>query len=145
MGQRTEEAWAAHDTANTLMHQATQQRNEALEKRERELMKHLFGASGQESADALARAAMADDEQLASLSRMAAKTGSRGLARAVFIEAHERGRGDLMNEYLQSNPEARPYFEELVSIPGPEERERTLSNASTVIPEPTAEQVRPSG
>lgn len=152
MEERTSRAWAAHDATNGMLSQAIEQRNETLEKREGELRRRLFGApaaptgssEGQQFGSALAQAALATDEQLASMAEMAAKTGSSHLAKAAFATAHERGLGGVMNTYLQNNPADRDYFEELSYMPDAEQREQVLRTAGTVLPGPTTEQVRPS-
>lgn len=148
--ERAERAFAAFDLSNKLLTQAMEQRNEQLERRERELKRHLFGAPGylasneqhQQFASALAQAATATDEQLASMADLAAKTGSSIVGKAVFAAAHERNLGQVMSTYLQNNPAERDYFEELSSMPPVEQREEQLRTAGTILSPPTTFQVK---
>jgi hypothetical protein len=150
--ERTERAWNIRDAAIELMYTATEQRNAEIEKREGELRRSLFRVPNaiiypERSAaytKAIGDAALADDAGLERLHRAAKKTGDSTLARAVASEAHERGRTELLSEYLGAHPEAREAYDELASIPDADARERALDNVRRSIPEPRSEQVQPS-
>ncbi len=154
-GERQHQAWSIYDHARELTRQATAERNQKLAERERSLKRKLFGDPGgglvpAEAAtraafsDAIGRAAVADDDALARMAAAAEHTGDSVLARAVFAESHRRGRGDLMQHYLQGNDEAREKFGEFSQIPSTEERERSLERAPQAIPEPTSAQIAPT-
>ncbi len=152
--ERQHRAWNLYDGARDMARQATAERNEKLAERERSLHRRLFGAPSAllsvdapakaAFTDAIGRAAVADDEALARMAAAAEHTGDSILAKAVFAESHRRGRGDLMQDYLRSYPEAREAFGEFSRIPSAEERERAVERAPNAVPEPTAPQIAPT-
>ncbi len=96
----------------------------------------LFGV---ESADALSRAALANEGELSTLLDVASQAGSKDLARAVFVAAHRRGAGDLMARYFDGvDPEARELYAEWSDVPPPEllERQRGTINRVVQAPDP---------
>lgn len=149
--ERVERAWNVRDAAVELLRTATEQRNEELDKREAQLRRTLFGTPNgaiypeRQAAytEALSRAAVADEEGLERMHRLAKKAGDSTLAKAVAAEAHERGRGDLLSEYLSGHPQARESYDELAAIPDADARQRTLDNVPRAIPQPRADQVQP--
>ncbi len=131
---------------------ALESRNAALEKREQDLRRRLFGApvgykdgvAVQSAAftDALTRATLASGEDLQKLSEVAAQTGDQALGKAVFVAAEQRGMPDLALAYLNSNPDVSAAYGELASMPNAEERQAAAENPG--FPPLKIEQVRPS-
>lgn len=157
-GERQHRAWNLFDGARDMARQATAERNAKLAERESSLKRKLFGApaGGLVPADgatraafttALGAAATADDEALARMASAAEHTGDRTLAKAVFSESHRRGRGDLMQQYLQggvADESVREAFGEYSQLPSAEEREQAVERVSQAIPEPTNAQIAPT-
>jgi hypothetical protein len=143
--ERIDHAYDAHGKAAEDYRQAALQRNARFAERETEIREDLFHAPTPKSADAyteaLSTAFNADDGRLRELAARAEKTGSDLLARACFVEALERGMGDISVTYLNNRPEARSLFRELGEIPTPDDRERALE---TNITAPSLEDVRTS-
>jgi hypothetical protein len=138
-------AFDAHREAAGEYVRALADRNARLEEREAELRQDLFGApsskTGQAFTSALLQAEGADDERLASLASLAAKTGDKTLGRAVFAVAHERGIADIALPYLNADAEALEAYRELASMPTPAERERAEKSGLAV---PTLDAIKPS-
>ena len=143
--ERIDLAYDAHGKAQQDYRQALGQRNARFAEREAEIREDLFHAPTAKSANAYTEAVStafnADDDRLRELAARAEKTGSDLLARACFVEALERGMGDISVTYLNNRPEARSLFRELGEIPTPDVRERALE---TNLPKPTLEEVRTS-
>jgi len=143
--ERIDLAYDAHGKAQQDYRQALGQRNARFAEREAEIREDLFHAPTAKSANAYTEAVStafnADDDRLRELAARAEKTGSDLLARACFVEALERGMGDISVTYLNNRPEARSLLRELGEIPTPDVRERALE---TNLPKPTLEEVRTS-
>lgn len=149
--ERRRQAWDSHKAAKEMLQAATVQRNEALEKREGELKRKLFGGPSSWDKEALASyqaalsKALDHSYMLDDLLNIALKSGDRHLARAVFTVAEEvGGEPEVVQRYLEHNEEAREHYRELISIPDKETRERAVQRAPEAIAQPTDNMVRPT-
>ena len=107
----------------------------------RALKGQLFG---EQNADRIERVALASDEELARLMDRAALAESRELAQAVFMEASERGGGDLMARYFDEvDSEARSLYAEWSEMPTQEALERQVQNIERVVEAPDYERLMP--
>jgi hypothetical protein len=70
-----------------------------------------------ESTEAVAAALGADDAALLDMRQTSELTGNEELGKAAFVAAHRRGLGNIVNSYLEANPEARGTYEEWHELP----------------------------
>jgi hypothetical protein len=70
-----------------------------------------------ESTEAVSAALGADDSALMDMLETSALTGNVELGKAAFVAAHRRGLGNIVNSYLEANPEARGAYEEWHELP----------------------------
>jgi hypothetical protein len=70
-----------------------------------------------ESTEAVAAALGADDAALLDMRQTSELTGNEELGKAAFVAAHRRGLGNIVNSYLEANPEARSAYEEWHELP----------------------------
>jgi hypothetical protein len=100
---------------------------------------------GEQNADRIERVALASDEELARLMDRAALAESRELAQAVFMEASERGAGDLMARYFDEvDSEARSLYAEWSELPTQERLERQVEEIERVVQPPDYERLMPT-
>lgn len=150
--ERSNYSWGAYDTARMLIRQATEERNEAFEKRAGELKRKLFGGPsallGSEQArreyDEAVRTVSQQPWQVGDFMAIAQKTGNQALARAAFAVADETGEELVVNEFLNRNPDAREHYEELRAIPDAESRAEAVERAPEALIQPTESMVRPT-
>lgn len=109
--------------------------------RRHHLKEHLFKVVGSE---ALARAAVASEAELASMLDIAAQAGSEDLARAVFVAAENRGLGNLTARYFDEvNHEGRSLYAEWSELPSEEQLERQGENIDHVVGPPDYDRLMP--
>jgi len=70
-----------------------------------------------ESTEAVAAALGADDAALLDMRQTSELTGNEELGKAAFVAAHRRGLGNIVNSYLEANPETRGAYEEWHELP----------------------------
>jgi hypothetical protein len=129
-------------------------RTAALEEREADLRDTLFsvatvngfdGSVVKEDANAAQILAIdASDEKLSLLANRAAKTRNSTLAKATAAEADARERPDIALSALGWLPAKHEAYQELMGIPGAEERAARLERAQTSIPLPNMSRLRPT-
>ncbi len=151
---RAERAIEGHRRGSAYLVELETWRTAALEERESDLRDDLFsvatvngfdGSVVKEDANTTQLAAIAATaETLQVMASRAAQTKNTTLAKAVAAEADARERPDLALSALGWLPAKREAYEELMGIPGAEERAARLDRARTSIPLPQMSRLRPT-
>jgi hypothetical protein len=116
---------------------------EKVEVRRAEAEAALYGYGEELSADALARAALASDEELRNMARIASKTGNASLKQATLSVAADRGMGDALLEVF--GDEDRALYQEIQQAPPGEvlARKTDGSGIDSVVPAVNEGQIMP--
>jgi hypothetical protein len=116
---------------------------EKLEARKAEAEAELYGHGDPASADVLARAALASDEELRNLANVASKTNNASLKRAALVVGAERGLGDVLVETF--GDQERELYAEIQAAPPAEVLARVTHETAidTVVPKVSERQMAP--
>jgi len=116
---------------------------EQLEARKAEAEAELYGHGDDSSADLLARAALASDQELANLAQLASKTGNTALRRAALVAGEQRGLASTLAETLDD--QARELYAEISDAPPTEVLDRVTGDAAidAVVPVAGERQLSP--
>lgn len=103
----------------------------------------LFGHGDAIAADVIASAALASEEDLLRLARVASKTGNASLKRAALTVGAERNMGDVLVEVF--GDEEQELYAEIKSAPPAEVLERQTHNVGidSVVPGVNVDQLSP--
>jgi len=152
--ERADQALDGHKRASVYLHGLEEWRSAALDEREADLRDDLFAAATVNGYDgsvvredantAQVVAIDASDEKLQVMASRAAKTKNTTLAKAVAAEADARERPDIAMAALKWLPPKLEAYEELMGIPGAEERAARLDRARTSFPLPSMTRLRPT-
>ena len=152
--ERADRALDGQQRASVYLHGLEEWRSAALDEREADLRDDLFAAATvngydgsvvREDANTAQIATIdASDEKLQVMASRAAKTKNTTLAKAVAAEADARERPDIAMSALKWLPAKLEGYEELMGIPGAEERAARLDRARTSLPLPNMSRLRPT-
>jgi hypothetical protein len=93
---------------------------------------------------ALSNAATADEEGLRAMLNIAALSGDKNLARAVFVAASQRNLPDLLGRYFDEvDAEARDLYSEWKQIPALEALERQRRGVEQIVHRPSVDDLMP--
>jgi len=135
--QKQAKAVEAHNKVRAAYKAEVERYHSELAQRRGELQRQIFGVSGSDSAEVLARAALASEDELAMLMDLAATTGNNELAKAAFVVADHRGQGDLVDKYFDAaGSDARGLYQEWCELLDEETITRRAETADSVIPAP---------
>jgi hypothetical protein len=134
----------AREEAKTKYAVAVREYREKLEARKAEAETQLYGHEDPISADVLATATLASDDELKRLANMASKTGNASLKRAALVAGAQRGMGDVLIETF--GDEERELFSELAAVPPVEVLDRQTDDVGidSVVPNVSVNQLMPS-
>ncbi len=152
--ERADRALDGQRRASAYLVQLEEWRSAALAEREADIRDDLFSAATvngydgsvvKEDANAAQLASIdAEDARLQLMASRAAKTKNTTLAKAVAAEADARERPDIAMAALKWLPKKLEAYEELMIIPGAEERAARLERARTSLPLPAMSRLRPT-
>lgn len=116
---------------------------ERVESRKAEAETALFGHGDALSADVLARASFASNEELLAMAKVATKTGNASLKQATLSVAAERELGDVLVETF--SPEEQDLYAEITGAPPKEvlDRQTHAVDTDAVLPSPNLGQLMP--
>jgi hypothetical protein len=81
----------------------------------------LYAGEGKKFSEHLSAVATVSDEQLATLMRVARRSGQEDLERAVAVTAYERGERGLWGRWAEKDPERAAAVERIKGTPGAEQ------------------------
>ncbi len=133
----------AREEAKTKYTNAVHEYREQLEARKAEAEAELYGHGDDASADLLARAALATDQELKNLAQLASKTGNTALRRAALVAGEQRGLASTLVETLDD--QAREIYAEIADAPPSEVLDRVTGDAGidAVVPSASVNQISP--
>jgi hypothetical protein len=108
-------AHEARNEAKAKYAESVREYREKVEERKAEAEAQLFGHGDTLSADVLARAALASDEELRNMARIASKTNNASLKQAALSVAADRGMGDALLEVFGDKD--RALYQEIQQAP----------------------------
>ena len=139
--QKMEKAQGLPEEAREAYREALANHREEIAKRAAKIKADLFHV---ENVEAVAVAASAGDDVLLGLLDHAADAGQTDLAKAIFLTATKRERGDVIKEYLDRvAPDARELYEELQAVPGDDVFARQEQAVNQIIPDISIEDLTP--
>ena len=114
-----------------------------VEARKAEAEAALYGHGDPISADVIASAALASEEELLRLARVASKTGNASLKRAALTVAEDRNMGEVLVEVFDEEDKA--LYAEIKSAPPQEVLDRKTHDVGidSVVPGVNADQLSP--
>ncbi len=134
----------ARQQAKTAYSESVHEYREQLEARKAEAEAQLYGHGDDASADLLARAALASDQELTNLAQIASKTGNHALRRACLVAGEQRGQAATLVEALA--PEERALYAEITEVPPSEVLDRVTADVGidAVVPNVSVNQLSPA-
>jgi hypothetical protein len=96
-----------------------------------------------ESTQAVAAALGASDAALMDMIQTAELSGNEELGKAAFVAAHRRGLGDVMNAYLEANPERRDPYEQWLSLPSEGDLQKKREAVDQLVQMPSIDRLTP--
>ncbi len=140
---RLELANKAREEAKQAYTEANNEYRQKLEKRKAEAELALYGHGDPVSADVLAKAALASDQELKNLASIASKTGNASLRKAALVAGAERGLGDVLLETFGDEEQA--LYAEITEAPPPEVLDRITDDVGidSVVPGVNVNQLMP--
>jgi hypothetical protein len=133
----------ARDEAKQQYTEAVREYRERVEQRKTQAEAALYGHGDALSADVLARAALASDEELRNMARIASKTNNASLKQAALSVAADRGMGDALLEVF--GDEDRALYQEIQQAPPGEvlDRQTDDDGIDAVVPGVNPSQIMP--
>jgi hypothetical protein len=133
----------ARDEAKQQYTEAVREYRQQIEARKAEASAQLFGHGQELSADVLARVALANDEELRNLVRIAKMTDNASLKQATLSVAADRGAGDSLVEVFGDKD--RALYQEIQQAPPGEVLERQTDDGGidSVVPGVDEKQIMP--
>ena len=133
----------ARDEAKQQYTEAVREYRERVEQRKTQAEAALYGHGDALSADVLARGALASDEELRNMARIASKTNNGSLKQAALSVAADRNMGDALLEVF--GDEERALYQEIQQAPPTEVLERQTHdvNIDAVVPDVSPDVIMP--
>lgn len=132
--EKRQQARAAYESTKKAYAAEVERHHDAIAQRRAYLQERLFKI---EDASAIQAAARASDEELETLMDRALFAGHDQLARALAMEASQRGAGDLMARFFDEvDGEARGLYGEWTELPSKEALDRQVENIDRIVQPP---------
>jgi hypothetical protein len=133
----------AREQAKQKYSESVRTYREQVEARKAEAEAQLYGHGQELSADVLARAALASDEELRGMARIASKTNNASLKQAALSVAADRGMGDALIEVF--GDEDRELYSEIQQGPPREVLDRQTHDVGidAVVPGVNVDELSP--
>lgn len=132
----------ARDEAKQAYEESVREYRNQVEARKAQASAKLFGHGQELSADVLARVALANDEELRNLARIAKKTNNASLKQATLSVGEDRGMGGVLVEVFDD--EDKQLYAEVKAAPPEEVLDRQAHNIDTVVPAVNESQILPA-
>lgn len=137
MEQKREKADGVHARALDAYRREVSRYQDELSARAKSVSGSIFGMSSAQDTATLSRAALASEEELGTMLDLAARSGNRDLAQAVFVAADNRGFPELVVRYFEEvAPEARYAYAEWTEVPPAEVLERQRETVGQIVAPP---------